>query len=76
MKSVPVLRVLVVEAEPAEARDEQRESVGKSSGETYVDALQILEPAICCDRVKAGDRQAKLPSSEEAAAYDAGFMIG
>ena len=38
------LHLLIAESEPEEARNERRGSTGRSSGETYVDALRALEP--------------------------------
>ena len=49
------LRFLIAESEPPQARESRRESVGRSSGETYVDTLRSLVPEAVCQRVKPAD---------------------
>ena len=70
------LRFLVAESEPAEAREARRNSVGRSSGETYLDRLQDLSPGAVCDRVKPADPGAGWPAPEALAGYDAVFLSG
>ena len=70
------LRFLVAESEPPEARESRRESVGRSSGETYVDTLRFLAPDAVCHRVKPADRGAALPDRAGLRAYDAVFVTG
>jgi GMP synthase (glutamine-hydrolysing) len=70
------LRFLVAESEPPQARESRRESVGRSSGETYVDTLCFLEPQAVYHRVKPADRGAALPDQSELQSYDAVFMTG
>ena len=50
------LRFLVAESEPPQARETRRESVGRSSGETYIDTLRFLAPGAVCHRVKPADK--------------------
>jgi GMP synthase (glutamine-hydrolysing) len=69
-------RFLVAESEPPHAREQRRESIGQSSGETYIDRLVALLPDACCDRVKPADRAAGWPSSAGLAGYDAVFLTG
>lgn len=71
-----VMRFLVAESEPLEARQHRRASVGRSSGETYVDVLMDLVPGARCTRVKPADAQAELPNGEALAGYDAVFLTG
>ncbi len=71
-----VLRLLVAESEPPEARDERRESVGRSSGETYLELLDLLAPGSIRHRVKPADADAALPSGESLGGYDAVFLSG
>ncbi len=70
------MRLLVAESEPQEARQKRRASVGRSSGETYVDVLESLAPGARCTRVKPADAGAELPDGEALAGYDAVFLTG
>ena len=70
------LRFLVAESEPPQARESRRESVGRSSGETYIDTLRFLAPGAVCHRVKPADRGAALPDQAELQSYDAVFVTG
>ena len=58
------LRFLAAESEPPQVRKTRRESVGRSSGETYIDTLHALAPEAVCHRVKPADRGASLPDIE------------
>jgi GMP synthase (glutamine-hydrolysing) len=70
------LRFLVAESEPPQARETRRESVGRSSGETYIDTLRFLAPGAVCHRVKPADSGAALPDQAELQSYDAVFVTG
>jgi GMP synthase (glutamine-hydrolysing) len=70
------LRFLVAESEPPKARESRRASMGRSSGETYVDTLRCLAPGAVCHRVKPADRGAALPERAELRGYDAVFVTG
>jgi GMP synthase (glutamine-hydrolysing) len=70
------LRFLVAESEPPQARETRRESVGRSSGETYIDTLRYLAPGAVCHRVKPADRGAALPNQAGLQSYDAVFVTG
>jgi GMP synthase (glutamine-hydrolysing) len=70
------LRFLVAESEPPEAREERRESVGRSSGKTYLEILQKLAPGAECDRVKPADANAAVPGGTALEGYDAVFLTG
>lgn len=70
------MRFLVAESEPPEAREERRDSVGRSSGETYVDVLLDLVPGAQCDRIEPADAQADVLAPAALAAYDAVFLSG
>jgi GMP synthase (glutamine-hydrolysing) len=72
----PSLRLLVAESEPPEAREKRRESVGRSSGQTYLEILHKLAPGAECDRVKPADACAQLPGRHALAGYDAVFFTG
>jgi GMP synthase (glutamine-hydrolysing) len=74
--SQPTLRFLVAESETPEARQERRESVGRSSGETYLDILHKLAPCAACDRIQPADADTALPSGMSLAGYDAVFLTG
>jgi GMP synthase (glutamine-hydrolysing) len=70
------MRFLVAECEPPEAREKRRESVGRSSGETYLEVLHKLAPGAECDRLKPTDSRTEIPSLETLAGYDAVFLTG
>mgnify|MGYP004498045501 CR=1 FL=1 len=70
------LRFLVAESEPPEARERRRRSVGRSSGETYIETLGRIEPDAECDRVKPADADASLPSRAALQDYHAVFLTG
>lgn len=70
------LRLLVAESEPPNARETRRESVGRSSGETYVDTLRSLASGAECHRVKPADADAGLPDGSSLADYDGVFLTG
>jgi GMP synthase (glutamine-hydrolysing) len=70
------MRFLVAESEPPEAREKRRQSVGRSSGETYVDMLGELVPEASCDRVKPADGDSDPMSAATIADYDAVFLTG
>ena len=70
------LRFLVAESEPPAAREKRRDSVGRSSGETFLKRLDALAPGAMCDRVKPADRGAALPDAAGLEGYDAVFLTG
>ena len=70
------MRFLVAESEPPEARERRRESVGRSSDETYVDMLGELVPGASCDRVKPADADSTPMTATAIARYDAVFLTG
>lgn len=70
------LRFLVAEGEPRDAREARRESVGRSSGETYCDILGQLAPGALCHRITPADAECRLPDGASLAAYDAIFLTG
>lgn len=70
------MRFLVAESEAPEDRDKRRESVGRSSGETFRDLLIQLSPCAQIDRATPADADADIPSGEAIAGYDAVFLTG
>jgi GMP synthase (glutamine-hydrolysing) len=70
------MRFLVAESEPPEARDKRRRSVGRSSGETFVDMLAELVPGASCDRVKPADADTQAMTASAIGRYDAVFVTG
>lgn len=76
MPNPSLLRCLILESEPPQAREARRESVGRSSGETYRDILRALDPSAACDVVKPADPGAHLPDGEALEGYDAVFLTG
>ena len=69
-------RFLVAESEPPEARAERRESVGTSSGETYIGTLLELVPDARCERITPADAGARSCDAKALSAYDAVFLSG
>ena len=69
-------RFLVAESETPEQRDQRRASVGRSSGETYLDTLRALAPGATCDLVRPAEDGAEVPGQVALAAYDAVFLTG
>ena len=74
--SQPTLRLLVAESETPQAREERRGSVGRSSGETYLDILEKLAPGVACERIQPADADAALAPGATLAGYDAVFLTG
>lgn len=74
--STSTLGFLVAESETPEAREKRRASVGRSSGETYLDILRGLAPGAACDRIQPADADASLPLGASLAGYDAVFLTG
>lgn len=70
------MRFLVAESEPPEAREKRRESVGRSSGETYADMLGELVPEASCKRVKPADADSEPMTASAIEAFDAVFLTG
>ncbi|MBB5692937.1 type 1 glutamine amidotransferase [Muricoccus pecuniae] len=69
-------RFLVAESEAPEDREARRASVGRSSGETYVEVLQRLAPGAVCDQVKPAEEGVPPTEAEALARYDAVFLCG
>jgi GMP synthase (glutamine-hydrolysing) len=69
-------RFLVAESETPEQRERRRASVGRSSGETYLDTLRALAPDAACDLVRPAEEGAEAPDQAALAAYDAVFLTG
>lgn len=70
------LRFLVAESETPEHRAARRDSVGRSSGETFAKTLRELAPGVRVDRVAPSDADGQRPGPAEIAAYDAVFLSG
>lgn len=70
------IRFLVAESETPDARDRRRASVGRSSGETYMDAVCALAPGAACDLVRPAEDGAEMPSQAGLESYDAVFLTG
>ena len=70
------LRLLVAESEPKADRDARRASVGRSSGETYVERLRELSPGSHIDRCKPADAEREIPGVDALCGYDAVFLTG
>jgi GMP synthase (glutamine-hydrolysing) len=67
------LNLLIAESEPEEARDARRGATGRSSGETYMDALRALAPDARFDIFRPGE-PGRLPQALDA--YDGVFLSG
>lgn len=69
-------RFLVAESESPEARERRRASVGRSSGETYMDTLRAIAPGAACALVRPAERGARVPDGAELDGFDAVFLTG
>ncbi|WP_426954327.1 type 1 glutamine amidotransferase [Muricoccus radiodurans] len=69
-------RFLVAESETLEAREVRRASVGRSSGESYLDTLRALSPDAALDLVRPAEDGAEIPDSAGLDGYDAVFLTG
>jgi GMP synthase (glutamine-hydrolysing) len=69
------LNLLIVESEPAEARNRRRASVGRSSGETYEALLDHVAPGARWTRVHPADNGAAT-STTDLDAFDGVFFTG
>ena len=67
---------LIAEGEPPEAREERRQSVGRSSGETYADLLAALSPGAEIVRIKPADGDRRAPGAAALFDHDAIFLTG
>lgn len=70
------LNLLIAESEPKEAREERRQSVGRSSGETFAARLARLAPGASLTRIKPADPSVDLPDAAGLAAYDGVLLTG
>jgi GMP synthase (glutamine-hydrolysing) len=70
------LNFLIAESEPPEARDRRRQSVGRSSGETYEALLERIAPGAKTTRVTPADHGQGAVPPEGLDAYDAVFLTG
>lgn len=70
------MRILIAESEPPAARQKRRDSVGRSSGETFIKRLRQLVPDATCHRVKPADHGSQTPDASGIESYDAVFVSG
>jgi GMP synthase (glutamine-hydrolysing) len=70
------MRILIAESEPPAARQKRRNSVGRSSGETFIKRLRQLVPDATCHRVKPADQGSETPDVSGIESYDAVFVSG
>jgi GMP synthase (glutamine-hydrolysing) len=69
-------RFLVAESEAPEARDARRDSVGRSSGESYVRTLEHIAPGAICSQLKPAEEEGPEQTPEGLRQYDAVFVCG
>jgi GMP synthase (glutamine-hydrolysing) len=70
------LRFLVTECQPPESREKRRQSVGTSSGETFLKTLEYLAPGCRCECVRLADGDAALDGLAPLESYDGVFLPG
>ena len=70
------MRFLIAESETAEQRQQRRENVGKSSGETFGATLLQLAPGATLSRVTPADADAQVYAPEQLERFDAVFLSG
>jgi GMP synthase (glutamine-hydrolysing) len=69
-------RFLVAESESPRARSARRDSVGRSSGESYIDTIRALAPGASCDLIRPAEDGASPLQAGTCEAYDAVFLTG
>ncbi|MFT8243225.1 type 1 glutamine amidotransferase [Roseomonas sp. BN140053] len=69
-------RFLVAESELPEDREARRESVGRSSGETYADTLRALVPGARVEQLKPAEENSPRQEPEVLRRFDAVFLCG
>ena len=69
-------RFLIAESESPDARERRRQSVGRSSGETYCATLQDLHPGAETELVRPAEEGGRTFSAEALRDYDAVFLSG
>lgn len=69
-------RFLIAESESPDARKRRRQSVGRSSGETYSATLQDLYPGADSQLVRPAEEGAEPFSADTLRGYDAVFLSG
>jgi len=72
----PAPRFLIAESESAGARERRRQSVGRSSGETYRATLHGLHPGAETELVRPAEEGSPTFSAEALGNYDAVFLSG
>ena len=70
------MHFLIAESESPDARERRRASVGRSSGETYMDTLRAIEHSAVCDMIRPAEEGAEPPDRAGLQAYDAVFLTG
>ena len=70
------MHVLIAESESAEEREHRRESVGKSSGESFEATLLQLVPGIRCTRVTPADEGSPRYDPAQIERFDAVILTG
>jgi len=70
------LKILIAECEPPPAREKRRDSVGRSSGETYEALLEHVAPGASWTRMKPADSGSTPPSRSELEQFDAVLLTG
>ncbi len=70
------MRFLIAESETAEQRQQRRERVGRSAGESYCVTLQQIAPEASCERITPADADTPLPDIDALQVFDAVFVTG
>lgn len=70
------LRFLIAESEPPADRDARRDSVGRSSGETFVKRIVQLAEGARCERIAPADADDAAHDVPTLRDYDAVFLTG
>lgn len=70
------LRFLIAESEPPEDRDARRDSVGRSSGETFLKRLTQIAEDARCERIAPADADDAAHDVDTLRGYDAVFLTG
>jgi GMP synthase (glutamine-hydrolysing) len=74
--STNILKFLIAESEPPQAREKRRRSVGRSSGETYESLLEHVAPEAEWTRVQPADEGANAVPIGDLSQFDGVFVTG
>ncbi|HEY8566852.1 MAG TPA: type 1 glutamine amidotransferase [Beijerinckiaceae bacterium] len=70
------LRILVIDGNPREGREQHRQAYGRDSSEGYALLLRQLDPTVDCTIVTPADEGSSLPQGDDLSGYDGAVLTG